>query len=250
MGNMAKFTANLGTISVGEKNVKVVLALSKKDFFRHSAFFESDPEEVQVVLGDPQMSIEDYMRAEPPRGLKATVSSSGVVERVEGAEEGQDDLFSRSESEDTASAEGSELELDDDMELKFEEFEDGDSAGDESGEDAEEAGFTEAEEQAAVGSEEAGEEGTEEPRQEEEGAQEAQAAAEPTLKEIEAFVLAQKPIFPDINFDPELLQFKVDNDFTWVELGRERKTNSAKLQREWSEYKKRVVEMMTSNGAV
>lgn len=103
---IAKAKASIGNIQVGIKTVKIVLEISKKDFFRNSKFFESDPEDVQMVLGDPQMSLDDYddddelerrrlWHTTSHHGLTATVDGSGVVEKVEASEEeeGQGDLF-------------------------------------------------------------------------------------------------------------------------------------------------------------
>ncbi|WP_207953003.1 hypothetical protein [Paenibacillus agricola] len=73
---------------------------------------------------------------------------------------------------------------------------------------------------------------------------------EPSKEDVEAFIIEKKPVFDDINFDPEILMQKIQKDLTWMEVAKERGTSSTALQTELSKYRKRVAELMKEVNAM
>ncbi|WP_426447615.1 2-methylcitrate dehydratase [Paenibacillus sp. S-38] len=73
--------------------------------------------------------------------------------------------------------------------------------------------------------------------------------SEPSKEAIEDYILQEKPRFDDVEFDPELFQYKKESGRTWMEIAAQYGVNSSKLQSDWGQYKKRVAEKLKQNGA-
>lgn len=206
---VAKLKAKIGTIALGAKNVKVVLEISRKEFFRNSDFFGGEMEEVDVTLGDLQASMEDYgIRAAP--GFKTyQADSHGVVQNLDKGGQDADDMFDESSEQESEETETEETESDpaqEDFELDYDE------------------------------TEQTEEEETESQDSDEDPAPEVQGK-----DELENFILSgNAPSYDDLPFDfPTLLKEKRSGK-TWVEVASSIGLGSGQLSAKWNEYKNRV----------
>ncbi|AFC32162.1 hypothetical protein PM3016_5462 [Paenibacillus mucilaginosus 3016] len=219
----AKGKANIGGITVGSKNVKIVLEISKRDFFKNAKFFESDPEEVDFVLGDMQMSISDYLASSsaPHQGLKAVVDRSGVVQS---AEDGNQATILDQPDDSQENLQADQAAPNPDLELSFE---DGYApAADE--QSADEGGTADG---AYAADEDQG------------------AGPDPSKEEVENHILQEKPRFDDVEFDPALFVEKIETNCSWMEIASKHGLSSTQLQASWGKYKKRVAQKLKRNGA-
>ncbi|AFC28376.1 hypothetical protein PM3016_1451 [Paenibacillus mucilaginosus 3016] len=217
----AKGKANIGGITVGSKNVKIVLEVSKRDFFKNAKFFESDPEEVDFVLGDMQMSISDYLESSASsKELLASVGNSDVKQSVK--DEDQVVLFDQQHqqqgSQEAQAAPNPDLEVS---------FEDGNIPA-EGGHAADGGGHAEGKDEA---------EGTDE------------SGSEPSKEEVEEHILKEQPRFDDVEFDPSLYIEKVETQSSWMDIASKYGLSSNQLQKAWGKYKNRVAEKLKQKGA-
>jgi hypothetical protein len=248
---MAKGKAKLGTVTLGDK-VKVVLEISKRDFFKNAKFFEGAPEEIDFVLGDMQMNIADYFdeeaeaRQEDARRAAwllgqplrvATVDQSGVVQSLEQVGEGQNEMVVMQADEENASEdqeeddepvedeneqEGSDLDTDTDDEDQWSDPSD----------DSDDTDQLESSDNA-----------------ESEPDPEHTAVVEPTTEALEAYVLSQKPRFDDIPLFPDIWIEKKEKELSWSELAHEKNIPSNEIKKQYSSYRKKAKEHMKNNGA-
>ncbi|AFH62251.1 hypothetical protein ACVNS2_16530 [Paenibacillus caseinilyticus] len=218
----AKGKANIGGITVGSKNVKIVLEVSKRDFFKNAKFFESDPEEVDFVLGDMQMSISDYLESTiPPKVLWAPEGNSDVKQSVE--DENQAVLFDQQKEQQQGSQED-QATPNSDLEVSFEE-----------------GNVPSADGQSAEG------DGRAEGQGEIEGVSE--SGPEPSKEEVEEHILKEQPRFDDVEFDPALYIEKVETQSSWMDIASKYGLSSNQLQKAWAKYKNRVSEKLKQKGA-
>lgn len=81
------------------------------------------------------------------------------------------------------------------------------------------------------------------------------AVTEEVSKEaLEAFILANRPVYDDIEIDgnpllfPDLLQERLEHKKTWKEIAEEKEVSPALLSAKWGAYKKRVEKKMKGSG--
>lgn len=217
----AKGKANIGGITVGSKNVKIVLEVSKRDFFKNAKFFESDPEEVDFVLGDMQMSISDYLESSASSKALVPVDSSDVKESLEDEEQGV--LFDQQQDQQQGAQED-QAAPNPDLEVSFE---DGNVPTD-GGQAAEDDGQVEGKDEAeGVGD----------------------SGSEPSKEEVEEHILKEQPRYDDVEFDPALFVEKVETQSSWMDIASKYGLSSNQLQKAWAKYKNRVAEKLKRKGA-
>ncbi|WP_240415001.1 hypothetical protein [Paenibacillus periandrae] len=243
---MAKGKATIGTIAVGEKNVKIVMIISKKDFFRNARFFEDTSEEVEFALGDNQMSLDDYFDEEAearqedarraawllnqPKKI-ATVDGQGIVQSLEPIDDGQAEMQDQNETEDNAEGENVETDESDEDQREESEF-DSDTDGDEEDlwPDPNEDNNDDDLESSLEGSEPDAEQDIEH---------------EPTSKEVDAYIIQKQPKYDDIEYDfAELLVRKNESNETWREIANSFGISTGVLTAELSTLRKRVKQII------
>lgn len=237
---MAKGKATIGTIAVGEKNVKIVMVISKKDFFRNARFFEDTSEEIEFALGDNQMSMADYFdeeaeaRQEDARRAAwlmsqpskiVTVDQSGVVQSLEPVGEGQSEMIVETDGVSDEQEPDGEQE---DLEQEESEQEDDDSEPDE----------------AAEGDDLENSHGESEPDAEQDNEH------EPTSKEVDAYIIQEQPKYDDIEYDfAELLVRKNSTNETWREIANSFGISTGVLTAQLSEMRKRAKKILMESRA-
>jgi len=218
--SLAKFKADLGNVTVGANGVKIVLTMSRKDFFKNAEFFQSDPEEIEVSLGDPQMTLEEYAQQQglkPMTGTTYTVGSAGTVETKK--EDGQTDLFDRQDD-------GAPFEVD----------------GDVPADDAEEGDLTEEESDDGLEFDQPSEE--EHGYTEVGGETDEVTAAAIDKEDLEQYILTERPIFDDIPYDfPALVERKRAGE-RWMDIAVSLGKTSGQVSTAYTEYKNKVKKQM------
>ncbi|NOJ73170.1 hypothetical protein [Paenibacillus alvei] len=69
-------------------------------------------------------------------------------------------------------------------------------------------------------------------------------------EELEKYILEKRPAYDDLPIDfPALLEKRLQQDKTWLEIAKETGMTSGQLSSRWSAYKKRVAEQMKDGGA-
>ncbi|MBY9081034.1 hypothetical protein KIH86_23050 [Paenibacillus sp. HN-1] len=232
MNDHAKFTGELAKgIKIGESSVEVKLLIPLKAALPHLLFLSSNQgEEINVFLGDLQAAFDFGDDQEevfkPVPGHRVTTDGSGVVTNVE--KQGVGD-----------SNQG---------ELTFQEGEGGLQPGwlsSDEGDESTEEGQTG---ETSDGQEEGSDEG--------EGAGVSEPASDPEVskEELEEFILRERPIFPEIEYQgepipfPDLLDKHLREDKTWREIANERDMTSGQLSSKWSAYRKLAAKRMNGDG--
>ncbi|WP_145153053.1 hypothetical protein [Paenibacillus xylanexedens] len=281
--NFAKFSATMGKgFKVGESDVEIKLTLPLKVVQDNFMFLSTNQgEKINVFLGDPQAAFEfeederDAMYRTWNGGRRVTTDSSGVVTRIEGADEpGQDEnqaqLFGPAEAQidqEQPTGEGDDKPTvpptgaDDprcDSDDPYGDNDDNDipawmkdGGDDQSG--SKEMDFSSSDEPEGDKEPQADpqHEGKEAPPVSDKDS----APAEIDKEKLEQFILAQRPIFDDIKLAdspadfPALLQMKNDGK-TWLEISREMNIPSSQISSKLNMYKKRVTKMMQDGVAV
>ncbi|MNO68960.1 hypothetical protein D3C76_598060 [compost metagenome] len=82
-----------------------------------------------------------------------------------------------------------------------------------------------------------------------------EASADETSKEeLDAFILAERPIFPEVEYDgqpipfPILLEKRINEDKTWREIANENGMTSGQLSTRWTAYRKLAAMKMKGGG--
>ncbi|MRN56811.1 hypothetical protein [Paenibacillus monticola] len=79
-------------------------------------------------------------------------------------------------------------------------------------------------------------------------------ADESSKEELDAFILANRPIFPEVEYDgqpipfPDLLEKRLKEDKTWREIANERGMTSGQLSARWSAYRKLATKKKNEGG--
>ncbi|MEK3943518.1 hypothetical protein [Paenibacillus sp. FSL H3-0310] len=270
MKDHAKFTGEIAKgIKIGESSVEVKLLIPLKAALPHLLFLSSNQgEEVNVFLGDPQAAFDFSEEDEVYRevtGRRVTTDASGVVmsadkigeedpdqanlfEQQEGVMDGEQknddiEIVEPDAEEDTNGVQSSEEDINDggsDEHSEGEELEPNwmnDGAGTD-GQDNE-GDPNESGEQVLKG----------------ESSDLGEASADETSKEeLDAFILAERPIFPEVEYDgqpipfPVLLEKRIKEDKTWREIANENGMTSGQLSTRWTAYRKLAAKKMKDGG--
>ncbi|MGG1879931.1 hypothetical protein ABDI30_20480 [Paenibacillus cisolokensis] len=272
--DFAKLTGELAKgIKIGESSIEIKLTFPLKAALPHLVFLSNNQgEELNVFLGDPQMSFdfdeEDDAYKLYTGGRRVTADASGVVTSVEQPEKDENQAELRLDEPRT----GEEADRDEDQ------------AGDPEGEPpAEETPAEDGDElsdyEKGIMGERTAQEGSDLPEwmKEPEGEQppsdremsfedaeqkscedgataaveETQTAGdvEITSDELEQYILSQRPSFPELQLDfPMLFERKRKDGVTWREIAKEVGMTSGQLSGKISKYKEEVKKIMMSHG--
>jgi hypothetical protein len=121
MSDHAKFMARLGKITLGSKEIKAEIFISRTEFQRNFNFMmDNQEEQIHVMLGDPQVSFQ-FPDQPQHQGVGYSVAPDGTVNNVQAAdvdtEEEQDEMeLEDIESEDISNEED---QNDDDLDESF-----------------------------------------------------------------------------------------------------------------------------------
>ncbi|WP_449603655.1 hypothetical protein [Paenibacillus sp. Marseille-Q9583] len=270
----AKFSATIAKgIKVGDADVEVKLLVPLRVMQENFLFLSSNQgEKINVFLGDPQAAFdfdeEDGDIYREVTGRRVTTDASGVVmstdkigeddpdqgklfEQQKGASDGEqkDDNFEIVEpdaeeeganevqsSEEDINAGGSD-EHSEGADLKPDWLNDGAGTDCQENEgDPDESG-----EQVKVENGESSDLGE-------------TAADETSKEELDAFILAERPIFPEVEYDgqpipfPVLLEKRINEDKTWREIANENGMTSGQLSTRWTAYRKLAAKKMKGGG--
>jgi hypothetical protein len=260
----AKGKAVIGPVTIGEKNVKIVLIVSKSSFFKNASFFQEITEEVDFVLGDNQMSMSDYLTMEEmarredinrndwlmqqPSRLTATADSHGVVQKIEGQAELVQEPIGDGEESEQAGDENEQEDNDQD-------------GGDDNDFDTDTDTDTDADEEERE--QESGETGSNDDQDlldsianERDGiAEDIRDSTEetdyiPSTEEVDQYILSNEPKFDDIPYSAaELLRKRQETNGTWLEIADEYGVAKRVLESAVSETRKRVKKILKEKAA-
>ncbi|MFB4326427.1 hypothetical protein RB298_29285 [Priestia sp. BR_2] len=269
--DFAKLTGELAKgIKIGESTIEIKLTFPLKAALPHLVFLSNNQgEELNVFLGDPQMSFDfdeddDDAYKIYQGGRRVTTDASGVVTSVEQPDEQKDGNQAEldlDESGSEGSAEHSDGQVEDpagDPPPPAEEDELNDYEKEVMGEGSTQEGsdlpewMQEQQQEQSGGQEMSFEESDDDPADNDASqAEETQASSgeEISKEELEEYILAQRPSFPDHPLDfPELLKRKRTEEVTWRELANSVGMTSGQLNGKYAKYKEAVKQEMKSNG--
>ncbi|EHB50096.1 hypothetical protein [Paenibacillus lactis] len=272
--DFAKLTGELAKgIKIGESSIEIKLTFPLKAALPHLVFLSNNQgEELNVFLGDPQMSFdfdeEDDAYKLYTGGRRVTADASGVVTSVEQPEKDENQAELR--LDEPVTGEESERGEDQAVEPVGEP-----PAGDTPAEDGDELSDYEK----GIMGEGTAQEGSDLPdwMKEPEGEQppsdremsfedtdqksgedgasaaveENQTAGDVEIspEELEQYILSQRPSFPDLQLDfPRLFERKRKDGVTWREIAKEVGMTSGQLSGKISKYKEEVKKVMMSHG--
>lgn len=270
--NFARFSGTLGKKYSGDNGeIEFKFTVPAKAFQENVLFLMSNlGEKINFYLGDPQMAMafsdeEEDAMYKKFTGRYVTTDASGVVTKVEEKEEdeNQTKLFDEngqsviaSEGQETGEGEQSEVTDQQDGEGTAE----GATEGDEDLSDdlpewmkdgsGPEMNFTDdgQGDNALTPEDQDPPAGETEPGQDEGQQEGTVVTSEITKEQIEAYILQQKPIFPDIDLDfPQLVE-KRRNGSTWLSLSKELGIPSSQLNTKFKKYKDKVKDLMQGAG--
>jgi len=273
--DFAKLTGELAKgIKIGESSIEIKLTFPLKAALPHLVFLSNNQgEELNVFLGDPQMSF-DFDEEDDDAyklytgGRRVTADASGVVTSVEQPEkdENQAELAlvepgtgEESEcSEDRAGDPVGEPTAGDPP------AEDGDELNDYEkeilgeGTDQKDSDLPEWMKEPQDGQSAGDQEMSFEDNGQESGEDVTAAASEEdqtagdveiSPEELEQYILSQRPSFPDLQLDfPRLFERKRQDGVTWREIAKEVGMTSGQLSGKISKYKEEVKKVMMSHG--
>lgn len=268
--DFAKLTGELAKgIKIGESTVEIKLTFPLKAALPHLVFLSNNQgDELNVFLGDPQMSFDfdeddDDAYKIYQGGRRVTADASGVVTSVEQSDEEKDENqaeldLDESGSEGSAEHCGGQAEdsagepspAEDGDELNDYEKEIMGEGSDQEGSDLPE--WMQEQQEQSDGQEMSFEESDQDPADNNVSkAEESQASSDEEIskEELEEYILAQRPSFPDHPLDfPELLKRKRTEEVTWRELASSVGMTSGQLNGKYAKYKEAVKQEMKSNG--
>ncbi|AWP30745.1 hypothetical protein B9D94_30855 [Paenibacillus sp. Cedars] len=268
--DFAKLTGELAKgIKIGESTIEIKLTFPLRAALPHLVFLSNNQgEELNVFLGDPQMSFDfdedDDAYKLYQGGRRVTADASGVVTAVEQSDEQKDENqaeLNLEESGSEGSAEHSEGQAEDPA-GDPPPAEDGDELNDYEkeiiGEGSTQEGsdlpewMQEQQHEQSGGQEMSFEESDQAPAADDgPDPEESQTSSDEEIskEELEEYILAQRPSFPDHPLDfPELLKRKRTEEVTWRELANSVGMTSGQLNGKYAKYKEAVKEVMKSNG--
>lgn len=286
--NFAKFSATMGKgFKVGESDVEIKLTLPLKVVQDNFMFLSTNQgEKINVFLGDPQAAFEfeederDAMYRTWNGGRRVTTDASGVVTRIEGADEPEQDenqaqLFGPAEApneqeqptgDDQETGDGDDQPTVPPTGADDPGIDPNDPYGDNDNNDIpdwmkdggdDQSGSKEMDFTSSGDSE--GDQPPSDPQhvaqQDPPASDKDSAPAEIGKEELEQFILNKRPIFDDIKLAdapadfPTLLQQRNEGK-TWMEISKEINVPSGQISTKYGAYKKRVTKMMQEGVAV
>lgn len=266
--DFAKLTGELAKgIKIGESTIEIKLTFPLKAALPHLVFLSNNQgEELNVFLGDPQMSFdfdedEDDMYRVYRGGRRVTADASGVVTSVEDSkDENQAELsLEEPRSEDGVDhSEGQAADPAGDPPLVEEGEELNDYEKEIMGEGSTQEGsdlpewMQEQQEQAEgqeMGFEDTDQRAAADGTIDSEGSRPS-SDSEISKEELEQFILKERPSFEDIPLDfPLFLEKRLNEGKTWVEISKIAGIPSSQIQPKWKKYKEMVTKMMRDGGA-
>jgi hypothetical protein len=267
----AKFSATIAKgIKVGDADVEVKLLVPLRVMQENFLFLSSNQgEKINVFLGDPQAAFdfdeEDGDIYREVTGRRVTTDASGVVmsaDKIGEEDPNQGDLFEKQEGESSGEQKNDDIEI---VEPDAEEDANGIQSSEE---DINDGGSDEHSEGAELepnwmndgaGTDSQDNEGEPDESREQvlkgESSDLGEAAADETSKEeLDAFILAERPIFPEVEYDgqpipfPVLLEKRINEDKTWREIANENGMTSGQLSSRWTAYRKLAATKMKGGG--
>ncbi|KTD88152.1 hypothetical protein [Paenibacillus etheri] len=268
----AKFSATIAKgIKVGDADVEVKLLVPLRVMQENFLFLSSNQgEKINVFMGDPQAAFdfdeEDGDIYREVTGRRVTTDASGIVmstEKLGEEDPDQGNLFEQQEGESSGEQKTDDIEIvepdaeEDTNGVQSSEEDINDGGSDERSEGAElepdwmndgagtdsqdyEGDPVESGEQVVKG----------------ESSDLREASADETSKEeLDAFILAERPIFPEVEYDgqpipfPVLLEKRINEDKTWREIANENGMTSGQLSTRWTAYRKLAAKKMKNGGA-
>ncbi|MDL1163927.1 hypothetical protein P0100_23295 [Yersinia pestis] len=269
--DFAKLTGELAKgIKIGESTIEIKLTFPLKAALPHLVFLSNNQgEELNVFLGDPQMSFDfdeddDDAYKIYQGGCRVTADAYGVVTTVEQPDEQKDenqvelDLDERGSEGSAESSDGQAEDPAGDPPSAEEEDELNDYEKEVMGEGSKQEGsdlpeWMQQEQHEQSGGQEMSFEDADQDSVTNENSETEESRAssdeEISKEELEEYILAQRPSFPDHPLDfPELLKRKRTEEVTWRELANSVGMTSGQLNGKYAKYKEAVKQEMKSNG--
>jgi hypothetical protein len=268
MKDHAKFTGEIAKgIKIGESSVEVKLLIPLKAALPHLLFLSSNQgEEVNVFLGDPQAAFDFSEEDEVYRevtGRRITADASGIVmstEKLGEEDPDQGNLFEQQEGASSGEQKTDDIEI-----IESEVGEDTvgtqDDGQHEDGSDLQTKGADIEPDWLNDGAGTDGQDNEGDPNESGEQVEKgessslSEAAADETSKEeLDAFILAERPIFPEVEYEgqpipfPVLLEKRINEDKTWREIANENGMTSGQLSSRWTAYRKLAAMKMKGGG--
>jgi hypothetical protein len=270
----AKFSATIAKgIKVGDADVEVKLLVPLRVMQENFLFLSSNQgEKINVFLGDPQAAFdfdeEDGDIYREVTGRRVTTDASGVVmsaDKIGEDDPDQGKLFEQQEGASDGEQKDDNFEI-----VEPDAEEEGANEVQSSEEDINDGGSDEHSEETNLepnwmndGAESESKDNDGDP--DESGEQEnvengggsdlGEASADDTSKEeLEAFILAERPIFPEVEYEgqtiefPVLLEKRINEDKTWREIANENGMTSGQLSTRWTAYRKLAAKKMKGGG--
>ncbi|MEK4117667.1 hypothetical protein NST44_16000 [Paenibacillus sp. FSL W8-0919] len=270
--DFAKLTGELAKgIKIGESSIEIKLTFPLKAALPHLVFLSNNQgEELNVFLGDPQMSFdfdeEDDAYKLYTGGRRVTSDASGVVTSVEQPEkdENQAELQLDEPVTGEEADRGEDQAGDPEGEPPAEDTpaEDGDELNDYEkeiiGEGSKQEGsdlpeWMHEQHEQSGGQEMSFEDADQDPETNENyETEESRTPSDQEIskEELEQYILKERPSFEDIPLDfPLFLEKRLNEGKTWVEISKIAGVPSSQLQPKWKKYKEMVTKMMKDGGA-
>ncbi|WP_440960573.1 hypothetical protein ACN6KS_22755 [Paenibacillus nitricinens] len=268
----AKFSATVAKgIKVGDTEVEIKLLLPLKVMQENFLFLSSNQgEKINVFLGDPQAAFdfdeEDGDIYREVTGRRVTTDASGVVmstDKIGGEDPDQGNLFEQQDGASSGEQKTDDIEI---IESEVGEDTVGTQTDDGQHEDGSDLQTNGADIEPDWLNDGAGTDGQDnEGDPDESGEQEnvengggsdlGEASTDETSKEeLDAFILAERPIFPEVEYDgqpipfPVLLEKRINEDKTWREIANENGMTSGQLSTRWTAYRKLAAKKMKDGG--
>ncbi|OMD03454.1 hypothetical protein MKX34_17340 [Paenibacillus sp. FSL R5-0636] len=268
----AKFSATIAKgIKVGDADVEVKLLVPLKVMQENFLFLSSNQgEKINVFMGDPQAAFdfdeEDGDIYREVTGRRVITDASGIVMSTEKL--GEDDPDQANLFEQQEGVMEGEQKTDDIEIIESEVGEDTvgtqtDAGQHEDGSDLQAEGadlepdWLSGEVESDSQHNESDGIDSDDQEQDEEAAGDVKTdfAPEDTSKEeLDAFILAERPIFPEVEYDgqpipfPVLLEKRINEDKTWREIANENGMTSGQLSTRWTAYRKLAAKKMKDGG--
>lgn len=269
----AKFSATIAKgIKVGDADVEVKLLVPLRVMQENFLFLSSNQgEKINVFLGDPQAAFdfdeEDGDIYREVTGRRVTTDASGVVmsaDKIGEEDPNQGDLFEKQEGESSGEQKNDDIEI---VEPDAEEGTNGVQSSEENINDGGSDKHSEGPElepdwmNDGAGTDSQDNEGDpdesgEQQKVENDGSSDLLEAStdETSKEELDAFILAERPIFPEVEYDgqpipfPVLLEKRINEDKTWREIANENGMTSGQLSTRWTAYRKLAAKKMKDGG--
>ncbi|MEK4106892.1 hypothetical protein NST28_22600 [Paenibacillus sp. FSL R10-2791] len=269
----AKFSATVAKgIKVGDTEVEIKLLLPLRVMQENFLFLSSNQgEKINVFMGDPQAAFdfdeEDGDIYREVTGRRVTTDASGVVmsaDKIGEEDSNQGDLFEQQDGESSSEQKDGNFEIvEQDAENEAngvqsseEEINHGGSDEQSEGTDIEPDWINDGDGAGTDSQDNEGDpvESGEQVVKGESSDLGGIATDETSKEELDAFILAERPIFPEVEYDgqpipfPVLLEKRINEDKTWREIANENGMTSGQLSTRWTAYRKLAAKKMKGGG--